>query len=210
MTGKNMALGLALALAVTAALASPAAAQFESESSPTTLTVSSSSEHKFEIKPGGTTIECATILFDDSTETGTQLTTVSIEPTYSSCTDLFGQDVTVDTNGCDYIAHLADNQTSGTVDVECPSAAMKITVGNLCGYSVDDQTSLSSLSYSNIGSGTTREVQISASVTSITSVRVTNNFPFLCPAGSNQGVYTGTTIVTGENGSGSHVGIFVD
>jgi hypothetical protein len=67
------------------------------------------------------TIECTTIEFDNGDIASTAQTTVEVEPTYSSCEDFLGQDVAIDENGCDYIFHLNNSSTTGSVDLECPT-----------------------------------------------------------------------------------------
>ena len=207
---KVLGLGLVAAFAMSAVLASAASAEFSSGSTPVTLTTTNVQTQKFQVKEGGTTVECTTLTLDNSTQTTSPSTTVTVEPTYGSCKELFGQKVTVDTNGCDYVFHSNKSSTTGTTDVECPSSTgIQITVGSLCTYEIDTQTGLSSVSFTNNGSSTTGEVGIVPNVKSISSTRTTNDFPFLCPTGSSEGTYTGTSSVTGEN-SGNHVGVFVD
>lgn len=213
MIRKFKGMGLALfALLAMSAFASTASAQFESEAEHTILSVGSSGMQKFAPSAGGATVECETINIDNATISSPSktTTTVTVEPTYNNCLPFLGIAATsVHTNGCDYVFHLADNATSGSVDVECPTATgIQITVGSICTYEIDSQTGLNTVNYSNTGSGTTREVNLNPNVGGITSQRTTNHF--FCPAAGNTGTYSGTSTVTGRSAGGSHVGVFVD
>lgn len=205
---KAMGSTLTSIFVIGALFSSTASALYESESSSTTLRSSSSGTQKFQVKSGGTTIECSTLTFDNSTQSGKVVTTISVQPTIGACSNLFGQSVFVDTSSCEWVFHLADNETSGSTDIEC-IFGMKIKVGSLCTFEIGSQTSRGSVSYSNTGTSSTREVEFSFSLTGISSTRTTNHFPFLCPSGSTEGTWTGFTRVTGENG-GNHTGFFVD
>lgn len=213
MTGKlraRWAIALSL-LALCSALASTAAADFNSEAANTTLTVSANDTQKFKLKASSeVSVECTTLTLPSTSVVGTTVETVTISPTYHSCDPFLSMGVAVDQNGCDYVLHLANSSTTGTADIECPSATgIEITVGSRCRYEIDTQTGLGSIAYSNTGTSTTQEIVVSPGLSSITSTRTKSEFPFMCPAGSTEGTYVGGMTITGEN-AGSHVGIFVD
>lgn len=212
MTRNFKALGLALVamFAITAVFSSAASAQFESEAESTTLSVSGNAMQSFKTSAGSeTTVECTTVQVD-GTVASKATTTVRVTPTYSSCEKFLGIAVEIDENGCHYDFNLADNATSGSVNLECPSATgIEITVGNTCRYEIDSQSSLGTITYANKGTSSTREVELQPNVTGITSTRTTSDFPFLCPNGSATGTYTGNSTVTGKVGA-NHVGVFVD
>jgi hypothetical protein len=190
-------------------LASTASAQFESEAESTSVTVSSNQMQKFAPSEGGTAVECTTIKVT-GTFTGKANTTATVAPTYSNCETFLGAATSVNTNGCKAVVHAAKGSTTGTVDIECEAGkAIEIKVGSICTYTIGTQTGLSSVSFKNTGSGTTREVIAEPNVKGITSTRTTNDF--FCPAGGSTGTYTGTSTGTGETaGGGSHIGVFVD
>lgn len=198
-------------LALCAALAPTALAEFESEASLTELEVSTNNKQSFKPSAGSSsTIECTSFAMDNAVVTGTTWTTMTIEPTYGSCETFLGQEVEIDENVCDYVFHLSSSSTTGTVDVECPtSTGIQITVGSMCWYEIDSQTGLGNITYTNTGTSSTREIVFEPNVTSIASTRTTSDFPFLCPAGSNTGTFTGNVTLTGFSAS-SHIGIFVD
>lgn len=205
-------MGLALvALLAMSVLASSASAQFESEAAETRLTVSSNDMQKFAPAKGGTAVECTTIsLGTASVQSGKANTTVTINPTYSNCETFLGSATAVTTNGCQYVFHSAAGSTTGTTDVECPAGkVIEITVGSICKYTIGTQTGLSSVKFSNKGTGTTREVVVEPNVEGITSTRTTNDF--FCPAGGTTGTYVGNATTTGETTTGTtHIGVFVD
>jgi hypothetical protein len=202
-------LGLALvALLAMSALASTASAQFESEAENTNLTVSSNQMQKFAPSEGSTAVECTTIKVT-GTQSGKDNTTVTITPAYSNCETFLGAATSVNTNGCKYVFHLAKGSTTGTADVECETGkVIEITVGSICKYTIGTQTGLSSVSFKNTGSGTTREVIVEPTVKGLTSTRTTNDF--FCPAAGSTGTYIGSATITGESAEGAHIGIFVD
>ena len=202
---------LFLALALCSALAPAASADFNSEAVNTKLTVSANDTQSFKLKAGSApTIECTTLTFNDATVVGTTVEAVTISPTYHSCENFLGAAVAVNTNGCDYTLHLMDSSTGGVVDLECPSTSgIEISVGSICKYKISTQTGVGVIAYSNTGTSTTREIVAQPNSFTITSTRTTSDLPFICPAGSTEGTYTGGMTITGEN-AGSHVGIFVD
>jgi hypothetical protein len=183
---------------------------FGAEAEHVVLTRSANTTQKFTPSPGGATVECTTMSIDNATaqSSSTAVETVEFEPTYSNCEPLLGAAVTVSTNGCKYVLHLASEKTSGSADIECPGGKpMEIKVGALCTYTIGTQTGLNIVNYSNTGSGATREVVAAPNLTGVTSTRLGSKS---CAAGTKEGTYTGEITITGENSKGKHVGIFVD
>jgi hypothetical protein len=198
-------------LAVTSALvASSAAAQFESEAENTRITVSTNDMQKFSPSSGSTAVECTTVSIPSTFIVPKKVTAVSVGVKYTNCEAFLGATpVNVFMNSCIYVFHLATGSTTGTVDIECPeNAKIEVEIGKICEYQIGTQTGLSSVTFKNTGSGTTREVIVEPNVKGITSTRTTNDF--FCPAADSTGTYTGNLTVTGETSGGTHVGIFVD
>jgi hypothetical protein len=208
---RTFAIGLLAAGATCAALASAAPAQFEVEATETSVSISSNTSQVFKPKASSeTNMTCTQVVAH--TKDHKNITSNDIHTTWTEvlCHEVFGQTMSVEMNGCGYTFHLADNATEGTTDIECPSSTgIQYKIGSLCTYEIDSQTGLGTVKYVNTGTGSTREIELQFSLTGITSTRTTNDFPFLCPAGSNEGTYTGTVVETGSK-SGSHVGIWVD
>lgn len=166
---------------------------------------------KFAPTSGASRIECTTVTVPSSFVVGKPTTAVSVGAKYSGCEPFLGASpVNVFMNSCIYVFHLAKGSTTGTVDIECPeNAKIEIEIGKICEYQIGTQTGLSSVSFKNTGSGTTREVIVEPNVSGITSTLTTNDF--FCPAAGSTGTYTGAATVTGENNAGTaHIGIFVD
>jgi hypothetical protein len=201
---KNLkALGLALmALAAIGALmaSSAAAAEFHSESEKTTIVSKAEGHHVFDA--ASNSITCTEANFD-ATTTKKTTSEITFTGTYGGCT-FFGVGVTVEMNNCDYIFHA-----DGTVDIGgtgCTFITFRASIfGIPCDVKVTPQTGLKSVAYTNIGSGSTTEVTLSAAVNGIVYHQEGGG------CGShNEGRYTtGTSTATGlVDGTNTHTGIW--
>ena len=207
---KMMGLALVAMMALGAVLASSAFAQFEAEKEPVTLTTSSNEMQKFAPTAGGTAFECTTLTISANTPKTKASETLEVHPTYSNCETFLGAAMSITTTGCNYVFHLKKGETKGTTDVEC-EAGKKIVIkmGSICTYEIGTQTGLGSITYKNVGAGTTREVIVEPNLGGVTWTRITNDF--FCPAGGSTGTYVGNSTITGENAAGTeHIGVFVD
>lgn len=212
---KAAILSLAAAFAIGAIVVPVASAQFESEAESTTVftTLNEVQEFRLNVNSEGSALGCTSVKPNKSTVAGKAVTTVSVEPEYNACENFLGQSVSVSANECRYVFALAKGSTSGSVSVECEAGkAIEIKVGSICRYTIGTQIGLTgSITYRNVnntGEPQHREIEVEPAVGGITSARVTNDFPFLCPNGSTEGSYRGNAIVRGV--SGTQVGIFVD
>lgn len=186
-----------------------AAAQFHSDATTTELSVNAGDTQKFQINAGGTTIECTDLDLASSTQSSKTTTTLTISPEYFFCEELFGQEVRINENECDYVFHLNSSSTEGSMDIECPtSTGIQLRVENLCSWEIDSQTGLSKVKYATKSPSTASEIEVQPEVSSISSLRTTSHFPFLCAAGSKEGTLTGNSLLTGS--AGSHVNLSVD
>ncbi len=213
-------LGLAgiMALSLAALTAGAAAGDtFTAEKYPVTLTGDQDGQiDQFTTQAGVT--KCNTITYV-GTVTG-PTTTLTLFPTYSGCSQL-GLTSTIDMNGCDYLFHInsAAGNTTATTDIVCP-AGKEITkttpsIGTpKCITHIPPQTGLEVASFTNIGSGTTREITIDLHLEKIkyTQTRGTAETGN-CETRDSQadGTYIGKIRLTGEedNSPFSHVGIFL-
>ncbi len=205
------ALGLALvaALAMSAVAATGASAQFESEAADTVLDVTSNETQKFTYSSGGIAVECNEVTVE-STVAGTATTEVTAIPHYTDCEPILGNATAIDFNSCAYVFTLADNATTGTAHIECDSGdSVTVTVGasgSLCSFHIGAQT-VGNITYSVVGSGSSREIKLHPTVTGIDATRTGSA---LCGAASSStGTYVGDLTVRGTSG-GNQVGIFVD
>lgn len=230
MTRNLKALGLALVavLAMGAVMASAASASFDSEIEKTTIEGEqpAESKHKFTVEAGST--ECSTAKFhslSSTTTTGPVTGTLSgsvytsasltIEPIYDNCTNSLLGEVNVKENGCHYRftagETISSTTTAGSVHVECHEGkvieVVRASGFNPCTIKVGPQT-LGGIVYHNEGSGSTRDVLVTANVEGLKY----SQSGLLCPGGTGNfenGTYKGDVTTIGTDEAGNHVGVWV-
>ncbi|HWN72644.1 MAG TPA: hypothetical protein VNN15_02420 [Solirubrobacterales bacterium] len=204
-TLKVLGLALTSVLVFSAVVAASASATttFTAES-PATLTVSANETQVFSYTAGGAQVKCTGVSADETAISGTSATEITVHPTFTGCIGPGGiTGHTTYNGGCDLLFTV-----SGQVHI-CPNGgSITMVVTGLCTYHLGPQT-VSTVTYDNIGSGTTREIKLTPSVTGISA---TNTNPgFLCgPESSTTGTYSGSLTITGENGAGQHIGLSTD
>jgi hypothetical protein len=218
---KFVMLGLVAVLAFNAMTASGAMAlqKFHSEGSPTKLTGSQEGQDVF--KTDGGTVECTTATYVGE-QTGTEVTEVEVAPTYSGCTAFGGfAGAEILMNGCKYRFTItgedASHHATGTADIIC-SGTNEITViaksfgTTKCTAHIHAQNGLGTVTYTNVGTGATREVTVDVSITGITYNQTAGTgFGACSSTETTNGTYTGHALVTGEHTVGgvtTHTGIF--
>jgi hypothetical protein len=208
---KVMGLALVAVLALTAVAASAAsAAEFHSEASSTFIHGEQSVENVFTVN--SRTVTCKEATFT-GTQTGTATTTLTIHPTYGNCT-AFGLPAKVSTAGCNYQFNqpTGSGPFSGTVNIVCETGSkIEINVNEgTCNITVAAQGPLSSLTYTNEGSGSSRAVSVGANVSGISST-VSGGILACGTNGTRSATYTGTVLTKGftNSGMGTEVGVFV-
>jgi hypothetical protein len=138
---------------------------------------------------------------------------------YTKCIALGFTQTEVEMNECEYHYNVSatGGVTTGTTDITCP-AGKEITftvrsAGTLkCTIHIPPQTSLSGVTYSNVGTGSTREVTVDTHITNLKYSHTSTGATGLgqCFAGSaSNGVVESKVLLTGENSSGSHVPVFL-
>ena len=217
------ALGLAIfaAFAMSAVAASAASAFTEgtAESYPTTLTEAAETGTVDVFTTTAGKVKCP-----NATSTGTMSassSSVELTPNFNgpsdTCTSLAGIVPTiVDLNGC----HKRITWFARTLHITC-SFSFEITVTanqntahtltEKCTIHIPPQT-VGGLTFSNVGSGTTREIKVVTSATGITYTETAGSGLGACSTSTLQhdGTYTGTDLLTGETDAGStHIGIFL-
>lgn len=205
MTHKLKALGLALVavFAVSAMVAAGAsAATFHSEASSTTVSGTNAGEGNHVFTASGFSVECETASFS-GTQSGTESTTLTLHPEYSKCNSSLGS-ATVDTAGCDYVFNATTNGTGHLPsDISCTgSSVIKVTAPG-CTLSFGTQNTTGGVKATNLGSGSTRDDTVDATVTATFS----KSGSFCFAISGDTGKYTGNTTVTGSSG-GTQVGIW--
>lgn len=199
-------LGLAVAMfALTAVTASAAQAiEFHSEIENTTVTAKTETGSNSVFDAAGASISCASGTF-----TGTQAAknspTLTVTPAYSGCTFLGVLNVPVKMNGCQYTFNA-----NGEVAVTGASCTAITFEAELCKVEVGktNNQNLKEATYTNIGTGTGREVTVTPHVTGITYTS-----SGLCPKNGtfSDGNYTsGNAIAKGESSKGVQAGVWVE
>ncbi len=208
---KRICVALTAVVVLAATLVSVAGAdQFATEKTPATLTARQGLPNLITGAFG--TTECATVTYVGSIFSS-PATTATLTPTYSGCKTA-GFSSTIDLNGCDYLFHIGA-ATTGTVDVVCPSGnEITITVNPLapkCTIHIPSQTGLGVITYSQIESGTTRELVFAMNVSGLTTNATAGSGVGACPTFHVvTSKFDGSISVTAETAPGStHLGIFL-
>jgi hypothetical protein len=197
---KVFGLAVVALVAMTAVAASAAsAAEFHAENEPVIYEGSQVTQHVFKVTTGLVRCNVATFKGTNSSKT---TTTTTLEPTYTGCT-AFGVKATVAVNGCKYVFHSEAGETSPypvKADVECP-AGKKIVVtpvGIACIVEVGNQTGLTGITLTNVGAGTTRE--INAGIAVVSQIKYDEvGLECVGKAGETTGTYEGTANIKGYN-----------
>jgi hypothetical protein len=222
------ALGLAVVavLAMSAVVASAAQAEagtVTAEKYPVTLTGSQVGTNELVVGNGARRVSCATANAHGTLAAAS--TSLTLTPSYSTCTSTGGLPVTVTVNGCDY--NLAPTKVTATTgNVICPAgkqlvvdvyatAAKHTENVRACEYQIGEQKGLSAGEYHLEGAGTTREITATLNVTNIVT-KNTIGSKLLCGLAAGEtgtSVLTGTQTLTGEEdppgAEPKHIGIFI-
>jgi hypothetical protein len=225
MTRNLKVLGLALvaAFAMSALVASAASAtawQFHSNTDNPVLTGSQEGTDVFTTDSG--TVRCSEANYTGSA-TGTTNSTIEVAPTYEGCKLLFIINVTVDPNGCKYLFHAETTTNTGgtpavihyegSVDIVCTGGNVIVVTAPGCDITVPAQTGLKTVTFTNLGSGHTQEVTVDVNISN-TITYIEHQTPGETCENSGtphttNGSYTGQALVTGEDASKNHIGIWV-
>lgn len=217
---KVLGLALVAVFALSAVAASMAsAAEFSAESVPVTLTGTTESGVVEKFKTTAGSVECHGEY--EGTMATKPTTTVSIAVkggSYENCTALGFPGSTIHMNGCTYLFHItpATNPPTGSVDIVCPKEK-EITVTAIsagtskCVIHVPPQTDLTTVRYSTIGAGATREITAIAEISGLKYTHTPGTGLGKCTEGSaTNGSYEGKATLTGEvDGGTTHIGVFL-
>jgi hypothetical protein len=204
---RRFPLAILAAIAVLALTAGAArAAEFHGEVEHTTLTGTQETKHVITLNAGST--HCAKSTNEGTSSAKTESRwTLSIVFAECKLTAFGGESLasTIDTNGLHItltILPFGLHITSGTE----AGKSLQLTAP-FCTITIGPQ-SLAAAKYTNVGAGTTREVIVT---TEVSKLKYTQSA--FCPTGGGtfeNGTYTGTTRVTGEDTAGGHVGIWYE
>ena len=216
MTRNLKALGLALvaALAMSAVAASGASAtpfHFGSDHSDHVILAGTQHAGEDVFTTDAGTVRCNTATYSGTiNEADTATNEVSVTPAYSNCKAFGFINVPIHVNGCQYKFTAITKEGSnyeGKVDIVCPGNPISITAPG-CEVTVGSQNALGSITYTNVGSGTTREVTVDVNISGIHYYQ--HDTGITCTTGTKtNGLYVGSGLVTGRNAAGTHVGLFV-
>ena len=208
----SLALVAALAMGVAGVSTAAAAVEFRSEKAPVTATgVQEGLSNAFDVQFGE--VKCKVAEYNATTTTSTD-TTVKITPNYEECT-AWGVAATIDMNGCTYQIHVDNSGPpyTGTADVVCDAGKqIVVTGGTKCIVDISAQTGLGPISFTNIGTTSTREITVGLSgIHNIKYTQTPGSGVGKCGSVTTSGGnYTGTATVTGETDPGTtHTGLFV-
>ncbi|MFT3864759.1 MAG: hypothetical protein QM729_10845 [Solirubrobacterales bacterium] len=199
-----------LAVGVVGASAA-SAASFHSESSETFVLGSQSTQNVFTVN--SRTVKCSTATFTGSF-TGTSKSTLeNIHPEYGGC-EAFGLEATVNTEGCNYTFNEPSGSSTytGTVNVVCESGKeIEINAASTCVVKVGSQSGLSSVTYTDEGSGSSRSVLVTANVSGISST--VSGSTLICGTnGTRSATYTGSVSTKGYTSAAhtTQTGVWVE
>jgi hypothetical protein len=219
MNYKLKVLGLALVAAfamstVVASAASATAWQFHSNTDNSILT---GEQHNVDVVSYDSgAYRCSSVTYT-GTAAGTTNSTITVTPAYSGCKLAFIINITVNPTGCAYTFHAetidANGNYEGSVDIECTDGSVIDVIAPGCEITVPAQTGLKKVTFTNLGSGHTQEVtvdvNISNTITYIEHQKTGSTCENSGTPHTTNGSYTGNALVTGENASKEHIGVWV-
>jgi hypothetical protein len=181
--------------------ASTALANFHSEASHTELRGEQIGNDTFTVNAG--TMKCT-----EGSVTGTiaasTTSTVTGAPKIGGCTAFGFVNATVDTSGCIY--EVTTQVPVFTLHIRC-TTPITITAFN-CWVTVGEQ-SISGGSYTNTGSGSSRDLDVAVNVSGIKYTQHSKSFPGCANGTFTNGTYVGSETVRGFNTAGSQVGVWI-
>ena len=145
-------------------------------------------------------------------------TTVSITltATYSGCTAFGFANTPIDTNGCHYTYTAITREGAsfeGKKDISCPAGKSIEVTSFGCIVTIGSQNGLGKLTYTNVGTGTTREITIDSAFTEMKYEEHNKGIFPTCASNTvakSNGTYAGAMLLTGEIPFiGTHRGVWV-
>jgi hypothetical protein len=164
-------------------------AEFHAGAAPINLSGAQGTAQTISLQPGN--VFCKTITFAGEMPLVTTKQ-ITLKPTFSGCTAFGVGNVTVATNGCDFLFTAV-----GEMHITCP-AGQEIEIKNPdCLVRIGVQT-VKTVSYaSNLGE---TDFTITTAVTALTYNE--------CGTARNNGTWSGTTTVTGSNSKGTPIDVW--
>jgi hypothetical protein len=187
---------------------------FVAESAPVTLT---GKQHAGSAEFGTTagTLKCTEATYSGSISEK-EVLEFEMSPSYFGCTAFGLMTASIDVNECKYrfkVKKIEGGNREGSADLVCP-AGKEITatasMGGVtkCTIHVPSQSNLGTVTYKNIGTGTTREITIELNISGLKYAHTAGSGLFACTSGAAEnGTFKTMISVKGESG-GKHVGVF--
>jgi hypothetical protein len=197
---KTMGVIVAMALALTAfvGVSSASADLFKTGAEPAKW--NGSRLGKNHVLSVGEVFECQNVSFSGETTKHTN-ETLTVTPELSSCVWLGVYSVNWQTNGCKFRFHAAAGPN--TVDIVGCTAPMSFEAGG-CRITIGKQNGLGPVSYTNVGSGSTRTITMAANLTGMAYTASGTCLSGLKGTFYN-GTYTGEWTVKSTTSSGVQV-----
>jgi hypothetical protein len=144
------------------------------------------------------------------TSTVVTTTTLSLTPSFAECVAFKFTNPTLDLNGCSYQYHTQKEGTSTrSMSIVCPEGkSMVLTVFN-CYVTIPAQSGLTSVTYADEGSGKSRDVKVSHSITGLKYTQESKSFPGCTGGTFTNGTYSGTTTLKAANTAGEQVSMSI-
>jgi hypothetical protein len=189
--------------------------KFEAEAVPATLTGKGDGSSAV-IKTTAGVIECKEVTYTGS-QTEKDKVEFELAPTFSGCTSS-GLTATIDVNECKYRFTVTKIESftkkEGSMDLVCPpgkeiTATVKSGEVTKCTIHVPPLSNLRTVTYTNVGTGATREITIDVNFEKLAYVHTAGTGIGACTTGAAEnGTLEAKILVTAENGAGAHVGFY--
>jgi hypothetical protein len=186
--------------------------EFKSEA-PAVLTGDQDGEVETVLTADAGTLKCKKATYTGEL-IGTKSGEMTVTPSYSEC-KISGFNATVDFNGCQYVFTPAEKKESsfeGALNLNCPEGNKIDVTAFGCRITAEPQQDLETITYTNVGSGTTRKITIDFGVEGIAyEEHKVAPFPTCASATvpKTNGTLKGAALISGE-ASGSPRGIWVE
>jgi len=207
-------LGAAVTIVLTmSAVASVASADVLTSESGSVTTLNGSNDEAFSLlSMDGLEMKCAATEYFGFFSSGASQ--IQLAFTQNGCS-MFGLSFRIEPNGCEYLFRINAPGTTGTTDVVCPAGkeitfTWPATGAPKCIVHVPAQSNLGTVTATNVGSGSKREVTLTLNFSKLKFNQTTGTAEtFNCMTGDNTiGSYTAKVLFTGRV-STVQVGIFL-
>lgn len=214
---KLIVLVLAMLVVPSSAVPSTAAAtafNFNAESAPATLTGKQhAGNDTFSFDAG--LVSCNEATYEEKELAFTPSGSITLIPKYEGCTAFGFPNVPVDVNGCSYRFEPQTKEGGhfeGRLGIGCPVEAITVTAPG-CTVTIPTQALLKAVTYTNVGTGATRELTIDVVITGMSYEEHNKGIFPTCAANTKaktNGVYSSAWLLTAEKPTTkAHIGIFV-